>query len=84
MKPLLSLSLDADNQWAYMKTHGDPGWEAYPSYLDRLAEVALERTKRHQLRITFFLVGQDAAIESNHAALRSLADAGHEIGRAHV
>ena len=80
MKPLLSLSLDADNQWSYMKTHGDPGWESFPSYLDRLAEVALERLERHKLRITFFLVGQDAAIESNGPALRSLADAGHEIG----
>ena len=26
-----SLSLDLDNQWSYMKTHGDDGWESYPS-----------------------------------------------------
>jgi hypothetical protein len=26
-KPLASLSLDLDNLWSYMKTHGDPGWE---------------------------------------------------------
>ena len=32
-KPLASLSLDLDNQWSYMKTHGDPGWESLPSYL---------------------------------------------------
>jgi len=79
-KPLLSLSLDADNQWAYMKTHGDPGWDSYPSYLDRLSEIALERLRQHGLRITFFVVGQDAAIESNEPALRALAQAGHEIG----
>src|SRR5690606_27363099 len=30
--------------------------------------------------ITFFVVGQDAAIEKNHAVLRSIAEAGHEIG----
>ena len=32
-KPLASLSLDLDNQWSYMKTHGDAGWEALPTYL---------------------------------------------------
>ena len=32
-KPAASLSLDLDNQWSYMKTHGDPGWESLPSYL---------------------------------------------------
>ena len=25
MKPIASLSLDLDNQWSYMKTHGDAG-----------------------------------------------------------
>jgi hypothetical protein len=34
MKPPASLSLDLDNQWSYMKTHGDAGWESFPSYLD--------------------------------------------------
>jgi hypothetical protein len=32
------------------------------------------------LRLTFFIVGQDAALEKNRAALRSIAEAGHEIG----
>jgi hypothetical protein len=31
-RPLLSVSLDADNLWSYMKTHGDAGWQA--SYAD--------------------------------------------------
>ncbi len=79
MKPWASLSLDLDNQWSYMKTHGDPGWEALPSYLDALAPLALEQLAQHELRITFFVVGQDAALASNRAALRSLHDAGHEI-----
>ena len=33
-RPIASLSLDLDNKWSYMKTHGDQGWEAFPSYLD--------------------------------------------------
>ncbi len=79
MKPLLSVSLDADNLWSYMKTHGDPGWETYPSYLDTLVDVVLPRLARHGLRITFFIVGKDASIARNAGALREIAQAGHEI-----
>ncbi|MCA9648086.1 MAG: polysaccharide deacetylase family protein, partial [Myxococcales bacterium] len=40
----------------------------------------LEILARRGLRITFFIVGQDAALEKNRRALRMIADAGHEIG----
>jgi len=80
MKPIASLSLDLDNEWSYLKTHGDPGWEAMPSYLDCVVPRVLEILKRRGLRITFFVVGQDAALEKNRDALRQLAAAGHEIG----
>lgn len=76
----MSLSLDLDNQWSYMKTHGDAGWEAFPSYLDAVVERVLPRLERRGLKITFFVVGQDAALAKNHRALRAIADAGHEIG----
>lgn len=79
-KPFASLSLDLDNLWSYMKTHGDKGWETYPSYLDTVVPRALDFLQKHNLKITFFIVGQDAAMEKNHAAIRSIADAGHEIG----
>lgn len=80
MKPLASLSLDLDNKWSYLKTHGDPGWEAFPSYLPLVVPRILEQLRQRGLTITFFIVGQDAARPENCAALRSLADAGHEIG----
>lgn len=80
MKPCADLSLDLDNQWSYMKTHGDPGWEALPSYLDVLAPRVLDLLAEQGLQITFFVVGQDAALPRNRAALRSLHEAGHEIG----
>src|SRR5512141_1277059 len=79
-KPTASVSLDLDNQWSYMKTHGDPGWESFPSYLDRLVPCVLEMLAARGWRITFFVVGQDAALPQNHAALRQLVDAGHEVG----
>jgi hypothetical protein len=79
-RPLGSLSLDLDNQWAYMKTHGDEGWEAFPSYLDVFVPHVLAALDELGLRITVFVVGQDAALERNHAALRAIVAAGHEVG----
>jgi peptidoglycan-N-acetylglucosamine deacetylase len=79
-RPLASLSLDLDNKWSYMKTHGDQGWENYPSYLDVVVPRVLHMLDELGLRITVFVVGQDAAIEKNRSALASIASAGHEIG----
>ncbi|HEY0322093.1 MAG TPA: polysaccharide deacetylase family protein [Pyrinomonadaceae bacterium] len=80
LKPVASLSLDLDNKWSYMKTHGDAGWETFPSYLDVVVPRALQFFKERNLTITFFIVGQDAALEKNTEALRSISAAGHEIG----
>ncbi len=79
-KPLASLSLDLDNLWSYMKTHGDPGWEDFPSYLDLVVPRVLDFLKERDLTITFFIVGQDAALAKNHAALRAICEHGHEVG----
>ncbi|ANM29348.1 polysaccharide deacetylase [Acidobacteria bacterium Mor1] len=75
-----SLSLDLDNLWSYMKTHGDAGWERYPSYLDRMVPLALRCLEERDLQITFFIVGLDASLAQNHQALRSIVEAGHEVG----
>jgi len=75
-----SLSLDLDNKWSYMKTHGDAGWESFPSYLDVVVPRALKFLQERNLNITFFIVGQDAALDKNLDALRQISDAGHEIG----
>ena len=75
-----SLSLDLDNEWSYLKTHGDAAWKSFPSYLDIVVPRVIDVLRRHSLRITVFVVGQDAALEKNRTALRALADAGHEIG----
>lgn len=77
---IASLSLDLDNQWSYMKTHGDDAWASYPTYLDWSVPRILEFLHERDLAITFFIVGQDATLQINKPALRSIADAGHEIG----
>lgn len=80
MKSRCSLSLDLDNQWSYMKTHGDAGWQSFPSYLDVVVPRVLDVLAESGTRITFFVVGQDAALPKNGRALRSIVQAGHEIG----
>jgi len=79
-KPIASISLDLDNKWTYLKIHGDAGWESFPSYLDIVVPRILTFLKQRQLTISVFVVGQDAVLEKNHAALAAIAEAGHEIG----
>ena len=79
-KPLAALSLDLDNRWSYLKTRGDPEWAGLPSYFDRLLPMVLDLLDEARLKITFFVVGQDAALEKNGPALREIPDRGHDIG----
>jgi len=77
---IASISLDLDNKWSYLKTHGDVGWETFPSYLNVVVPRVLNLLSELGLTITFFVVGQDADREENRSALQSIAAAGHEIG----
>lgn len=79
-EPLASLSLDLDNLWSYMKTHGDSGWEKYPSYLDVVVPRVLDILDEFGLKITFFIVGRDAERDENRGALRMIVERGHEVG----
>jgi peptidoglycan-N-acetylglucosamine deacetylase len=75
-----SISLDLDDQWTYMKVHGDEGWETFPSYLDVVVPIVLDKLDELEVKITFFIVGQDAVIEKNRDVLRSIVERGHEVG----
>jgi hypothetical protein len=79
-KMMACVSLDLDDQWSYMKVHGDAGWETFPSYLDVVIPIVLDVLDELEIKITFFIVGQDAAIEKNHEVLRSIVERGHEVG----
>jgi peptidoglycan-N-acetylglucosamine deacetylase len=79
-KPLASVSLDLDNQWSYMKTHGDPGWESLPSYLSIVVPRVLDVLKARNLTITWFIVGLDADRAADRDVLRQITAAGHEVG----
>ena len=79
-KPLASLSLDLDNQWTYMKIHGDKGWDKYPSYFDIFIPHILDILDELNLKITFFIVGKDTESLENRMYLRMITDRGHEVG----
>lgn len=76
----MSLSLDLDNKWSYLRTYGDASWQAFPSYLDVVVPRILAFLAQRRVRITFFVVGKDAALHRNRDAIASLSAAGHEIG----
>lgn len=78
--PLASISLDLDDQWTYMKTHGDPGWESYPSYLNYAVPRILDFLEDKDVNITFFIVAQDAAFAHNKDVLKEIHFKGHGIG----
>ena len=75
-----SVSLDLDNKWSYLKTHGEPKWQELPSYLQLVVPRVLDLLDDLGMKITFFIVGQDAAQPNDAQVLHSIAEAGHEIG----
>jgi peptidoglycan-N-acetylglucosamine deacetylase len=79
-KPIAGISLDLDNQWSYMKIHGDEGWDKYPSYFDIFIPHILDVLDELDLKITFFIVGKDTENESNRKYLRMITERGHEVG----
>ncbi len=79
-KPIASISLDLDNQWSYMKIHGDEGWDKYPSYFNIFVPHVLNVLDELDLKITFFIVGKDTESEENRKYLRMITERGHEAG----
>lgn len=80
IKPLACISLDLDNQWSYMKIHGDEGWDQYPSYFDIFVPHVLDVLDELELKITFFIVGKDTERIENRKFLKMITERGHEVG----
>ncbi|WIX84782.1 polysaccharide deacetylase family protein [Amycolatopsis sp. DG1A-15b] len=78
-RPLASVSIDLDNLWAYLKTHGDPGWRDRPSFLPSAVPRLLEILGEQGLTTTVFVVGADVVREDGAKAVAEIAAAGHEV-----
>lgn len=79
-KSHLALSLDLDDKWSYMMTHGDVRWRDYPSYLDLFMPRVIEILNSHAVKATFFIVGTDAARKENRDLFAMIAENGHDVG----
>jgi len=80
MSRFASLSVDLDNHWSYLKTHGEATWMGFPTYLDTVVPRVLEFADEIELTLTVFIVGQDAELGKNAAAMALLGDSRHEVG----
>jgi hypothetical protein len=78
-KRVASVSLDMDNLWSYLKTHGNPEWERLPSYLGVLAPRIVELFGEQGITASVFVVGLDASRDDGAKAVAALSAAGHEI-----
>jgi hypothetical protein len=74
-----TLSLDLDNRWSYLKTHGNPKWEHAPSYLPLVVPRVLDLLNTLDIKITWFIVGRDAEMPENLESLQAIVRANHEI-----
>ena len=74
------LSLDLDNEWSYLKIHGNESWKDYPSFLTKVIPRFLDLFSRRNLHVTVFIVGRDISLGRDTDALRSIPAHGHEVG----
>jgi hypothetical protein len=79
VRPTASVSLDLDNLWAYLKTHGDQDWTRYPSFLKTAVPRLLEVFGEQNLTTTVFAVGADVEREDGAKAVAEISAAGHEV-----
>lgn len=75
-----TLSLDLDDAWTYMRAAGREGWEDTPTVVPQVCERLLDLLSRHDVRFTLFVIAKDLEDPTKLAAIRTVADAGHEIG----
>jgi len=79
-KLTLSISLDLDNTWSYLKIRGDSTWKEFPSHFPISFPIILDFLQSHQLKITFFIVGQDAEMQVDRVWFEKLKPSGHDVG----
>jgi Polysaccharide deacetylase len=77
--PVASVSVDLDNLWAYLKTHGDPDWSRLPSFLPTAVPRLLGVLGAHRVTATFFAVGMDVEREDGARAVADVSAWGHEV-----
>ncbi len=73
-KPIANLSLDLDNQWAYLRAAGREGWEQSACYFHTVIPRIVNMLQELDLPLTVFMVGRDFESTTSIAAMRGFAD----------
>ncbi len=76
----LTLSLDLDDVWTYLKVRGDTRWRERPTHFAVVVPAMLELLDSAQAQATVFVVGADATMDDRAPWLERIVAAGHEIG----
>jgi peptidoglycan/xylan/chitin deacetylase (PgdA/CDA1 family) len=78
-RQVASVSVDLDNLWAYLKTHGDPDWSRLPSFLPAAMPRLLGVLSARRITATFFAVGMDVERADGAKAVADVSAMGHEV-----
>ncbi|MDG2336351.1 MAG: polysaccharide deacetylase family protein [Myxococcota bacterium] len=73
------ISIDMDNYRDYQSLVDSKGEKSDISFFSDSVPRFLDELDRVGARATFFMIGKDAARASNRAAVREIADRGHEV-----
>ncbi|QEG40237.1 polysaccharide deacetylase family protein [Roseimaritima ulvae] len=71
---IASLSMDLDNQWAYLRAAGRPQWAQSPCYFSKVIPRIVELLNQVDLPLTVFLVGRDLEAGASVAAIERFVD----------
>ncbi len=71
---IASLSMDLDNQWAYLRAAGRRQWAESPCYFAQVIPRIVALLKELELPLTVFLVGRDLEAEARVAAIERFED----------
>jgi len=78
VRPSAALSVDLDNLWSYLRTKGDPDWQAHRSFLPTAVPRLRALFDELAVQATIFIVGRDAETPADAAVLAELIGDGHE------
>ena len=79
-KPAAALSFDADDLWTYLRSQGRAEWTSRPTFWPAAIPRLLDLAASLSVRLTVFVVGQDAARPDHRVLMERIVDAGHEVG----
>ena len=71
-RPTASLSIDLDNQWAYLRAAGRSDWQRSASYLPEAVDRIVDHLGDLGLPLTVFTVGRDCDNDRDADAIASL------------